>query len=267
MSGPLGIILYRGPSWYNGKPIVAAVKFESANRKTGNVPNVAILPDTGPTYQAAHNAARSVCGACPLLGLMDHDAEKRQQGACYSWAIPHAVASQVRAIGEGRYVAAGPHADTLLAAYLRARAPRMVRLGTIGDAGALPPEVVARLVALVPDGTSMVSYTHDWRHPRSQHLRAFSMASVETEAEAAVAHAMGWRTYRAALPGEAASAGAETTCLYEAERLTCAACRLCDGASSSAPSVVATIHGTARTTERASAVLQRVRAKEHAAAT
>lgn len=245
-------ILYRGPSVIDGRPIVVAFYTGTKNRKVGAAPSVAILPDV-PTYREAFKAAPSVCGGCPFLGAMHPTGQKRNQGGCYAWALAMPIASQLKAIAAGRYVE-GPAAWTLTQAHLQAHAPRIIRVGTVGDSAAVPRWVWDRLRAACPDGTTPQNYTHQWRRPDAQHLQTWTMASVESAADAAKAHAMGWRTFRARLEDGPTIPDAETVCTYEAEKLTCSACRACDG-QSAAPSVVATVHGTTHIARRAQAVV------------
>lgn len=244
-------ILYRGPSVITGRPIVVAFYTGTKNRKVGAAPSISILPDA-PTYREAFKDAPSVCGGCPFLGAMHPTGEKRQQGPCYAWALSMPIASQLKAVQAGRYVEGEP-GWILAEAHLRAHAPRIIRVATVGDSAAVPRWVWDRLRAACPDGTTPQNYTHQWRRADAQHLRTWTMASVETEEDAARAHAMGWRTFRARLE-DAPATDAEKVCTYEAEKLTCSACRACDG-QSDAPSIVTTVHGNSNTARKARTVV------------
>jgi len=246
-------ILYRGPSVIDGRPIIVAFYTGTKNRKVGNAPSVAILPDA-PNYRAAFIAAPSVCGGCPFLGSMHPTGDKRVQGGCYAWALSMPIAAQLKAIHAGRYIE-GDAAWHLTEAHLRATAPRIVRVGTVGDSAAVPAWVWKRFRSILPTGTTVQNYTHQWRRDDAQHLRTWTMASVESAADAARAHALGWRTFRAVLPDAPTIPDAETVCTYEADRLTCSACRACNGATNSGPSIVATVHGATHTERKARAVI------------
>ena len=244
-------ILYRGPSMLDGRPIVVTFYTGTKNRKVGAGPSLSILPDA-PTYREAFKAAPSVCGGCAFLGSMHPTGEKRQQGGCYSWALSMPIASQLKAIAAGRYVE-GEAGWVLAEAHLRAHAPRIIRVATVGDSAAVPRWVWDRLRAACPDGTIPQNYSHQWRRPDAQHLRTWTMASVETEEDASKAQAMGWRTFRARLQ-DAPTTDAEKVCTHEAEKLTCSACRSCDG-DGLAPSIVSTVHGNTATASKARAVV------------
>lgn len=249
-------ILYRGPSIIDGRPIVVAFYTGTKNRKVGNAPSIAILPDA-PDYRSAFINAPSVCGGCPFLGSMHAKGEKRTQGGCYAWALSMPIAAQLKAITAGRYIE-GPGAWTLTHAHINATAPRIIRIGTVGDPAAVPQWVWDRLRAGLPYDTTPQSYSHQWRRPDAQHLRSWTMASVESAADAAKAHAMGWRTFRAALPDAPTIPDAEKVCTYERERLTCSACGACNGRTTPAddrPSITATVHGSTHTARKAQAVV------------
>lgn len=247
-------ILYRGPSTLNGEPIVVALYTTSGNRKVGNAPSVAILPDA-PTYREAFKAAPSVCGGCPFLGGVHATRKKRTQGGCYSWALAMPIAAQLKAIAAGRYVE-GEAAWLMVSAYMDAYMPMIVRVGTVGDSAAVPRHVWDRFRDLLPDRTEVQNYTHQWRRADAQHLRDWTMASVESTADASRAHAMGWRTFRAVLPDTTPEAD-ERVCSYEADRVTCQACRACNGRGEvdNRPSITATIHGNTATANRARRVV------------
>jgi hypothetical protein len=72
------------------------------------------------------------------------------------------------------------------------------------------------------------------------------MASVDTEAEADMARATGWRYFRVAMPGDHARLPLEAICPASAEagkKLTCEACLACNGANGRRGSIVIQAHG------------------------
>lgn len=226
-------IIYQGASLIDGAPIVAiAVGLDtaSANSKTGALVQTYIIrPDLDPLAAVAAGADFSICGTCPHRG---HNGKGR---TCYV-NLGQGALSVYGAFTRGRY----PMADNL-AALGRGR---IVRLGTYGDPAAVPVEIWRELVR---DAVAFTGYTHRWRDCES--LRGLCMASVDNEAEAREAAAMGWRYFRVAMPNHAPRTGTERACpaSKEAGKLTtCAECRACNGtATGRRASIVIQAHGSA----------------------
>lgn len=222
-----GFVVYRGPSAFNGEPIVAIVSGAggvSDNPKTGPMAQLWILPaDVAPNEAQRSGADVSVCGDCPARPLV-----YRQTGAarCYVTTYQGAL-STWKARREQPVDLEGCCA-------LLARAHASLRLGAFGDPAALPRHVIARLARAA---RFVTGYTHAWRTPRKRWLRAYTMASVESEQGAREAQAEGWRTFRVRRDGDALRDG-EITCPASAEStatrrdgspVRCIDCRLCDG--------------------------------------
>jgi len=88
-------------------------------------------------------------------------------------------------------------------------------------------------------------YTHQWRTASS--LARLCMASVDSEAEAREAQALGWRTFRVRLPAHAGRDDGlrEARCPASAEagkKLSCAQCLACGGGNRRG-SIVIDAHG------------------------
>src|SRR5947209_6081657 len=86
-STPRGVILYRGPSMLDGKPIVVVatgLKEASENVKTGAFVQTYILADNGqsPLLSAYDGSDASVCGDCPHRPQEQADGT-RKLGSCY----------------------------------------------------------------------------------------------------------------------------------------------------------------------------------------
>jgi hypothetical protein len=117
------------------------------------------------------------------------------------------------------------------------------RIGAYGDGAAAPFQIwrAATLKARAVNG-----YTHQWRDARFQSFRLLCMASADSVADMADAHAMNWRTFRVRRAEEPREAG-EVMCPASAEagkRTTCADCRACGGHSAKArASIVIVAHG------------------------
>jgi len=110
---------------------------------------------------------------------------------------------------------------------------RNFRAGAYGDPAFVPYAVWQ---ALYGDDTEGTGYTHQWR-TCDQRLSAYMMASVQNEAEAAEAVAMGWRYYRVDLDGVGALEG-EVVCPEQSRGVQCDDCRLCGGNRKPAKNVV-----------------------------
>lgn len=228
-----GAIIYRGPSQLDGKPIVViAIGFTSgsSNSKTGNMIQTHILrEDIAPTDAIKTGDDVSICGQCVHRG--DGTGKGRTcyvnvgQGPLVVWKTYQAGKYPV---WDGQGVAG-----------------RMVRLGTYGDPAAVPATV---WISLLHGSIGHTGYTHQWKHPDLLPIfKTLCMASADSVEEAAQAQAMGWRTFRVALPDHVARLDNEAICPASAEagkKLTCAQCRACDGVRNNRRgSIVIQAHG------------------------
>lgn len=233
---PNGAILYRGRSRIDGSPIVVIVTGlarASANVKTGSMLQTWILrSDLSPRRAVLRGADRSICGGCK------HRGRSGRKRSCYV-RIDNAPRSVYAAYRRGQYEVLDARARRTIAA------GRSVRLGSYGDPFAVPARIWRDLLASAGRHTG---YTHQWTDPRAASLRSLVLASVDTPAEYAQAHAAGWRTFRVQLPGEMLHPR-EITCPASAEaghRTSCARCGLCDGARVDDPraSIAILAHGS-----------------------
>jgi len=229
-----GVVLFEGPSVLDGSPItvIATGLRRTTNKKVGaSMIQVWILrQDRSPTVAVKDGSDAAICGDCKR--------RPSQGGDCYVVAFrgPLPVWKSWKA---GRYQT-WDGADTALFT------DRIVRFGAYGDPAAVPARVFR---PIRKSARGWTSYTHQWRMPSARHLRAWTMASVDTEAEATEAQAMGWRTFRARHALEKILKR-EITCPAAKEaptfgRMTCDACRLCDGVERGVkrPNVVIVAHG------------------------
>jgi len=208
------MLLYEGPSLINGEPIVAIATVKSSNTKTGDMIQTWILPrDVAPHHAVKSGADASVCGDCPHRHYSG--------GACY--VLPFQGPRGVWVAWKRGSYDTPKHRR----AWDRARG-KYVRLGAYGDPAAVPAEVWRRLVADAPGWTG---YTHQWTKPYAAELRGLCMASVDSEAEAEQAVAMGWRYFRVLGSTERMpDVTGSIECLADSAGRTCAECRLCNGA-------------------------------------
>ena len=227
---PNGFVIYRGPSAIDGAPIVAiATGFArgSDNRKTGKMVQTWIIrEDLSPTEALKAGKDASVCGDCPLRGVLG---KKR---GCYV-NLGQGPLSVFRAFKRGSY-------PELLALpeVLEAGRGRTIRVGSYGDPAAVP---VAVWDAFLKASVGHTGYTHQWKSPRlSDGLSRFLMASADSEHDKARAWALGWRTFRLA---EAPGRG-EIEC-PSSRGISCEDCQLCGGAGM-ARSITIPAHGVGK---------------------
>lgn len=213
MANPLGFVLYRGPSLFDGREIVVVATGKSRNRKTADVLQTWILlVDGAPQDNVRSGDDASICGDCVF----------RSGNGCYV-LVHNAPRSVHDAWSRGRY----EDISGDLAAIARVGAGRVVRLGAYGDPVAVPEEIWQ---ALVSQSSAHTGYSHAWRAaPRA--FRSLVMASCETEHDRVTASLRGYRTFRVSDDGRRAPG--EMTCPASKEagaRLSCSDCHACDGA-------------------------------------
>ena len=209
-----GIELWRGPSAFDGAPIVALAVFHSANRKTGDMVQTYILrADTVPTDAVRTGDDAAICGNCP------HRRTAEGTRSCYV-NVGQSVNAVYRTFMAGKYPRV-PLADA--ARMVRGRG---VRLGAYGDPAMVPDSVWRGFIA---EASGHTGYTHQWRTATA--FRDLCMASVDSDAEARMAWANGWRTFRVREASDATIPG-EVTCPASKEagaKTQCDRCRLCAG--------------------------------------
>ena len=232
-----GSVLWEGPSLIDGRPIVmiaTGLASGSANTKTGAMVQTWILrADVSPQDAVWTGEDHSVCGDCPHRGTTVAGRSKGR--TCY--VRMDAPSSVYRAYRAGRYPRANGPRDVM-----EIGRGRSVRVGSYGDAGAVPGWVTR---ALLEEASGHTGYTH--QHETRLDLQPYLMASVDTEAEAAIAQANGWRTFRigaSRLHGEVLCPASEAA----GHKSTCDRCGLCRGAtppgrSRAIPSVMIPAHG------------------------
>jgi hypothetical protein len=237
---PQGVVLYVGPSLLTGTRIAVVatgLARKSKNPKTGGTVQVYIIDyrrnGKDPIATAKAGKDDSICGDCP------HRGQGGKLGSCYVNLIQGPLAVY-KALKFGSYPKFSRRK------HLHLFADRVVRLGAYGDPAAVPLNVWETILEVA---ASWTGYTHQWR-TCDQALADILMASVETQAQAAQAQMMGWRTFRVRLPDQPVLEN-EFVCPASEEggrRMTCERCRACGGATSSpqAASPVVIVHGSSR---------------------
>jgi hypothetical protein len=231
-----GVILYEGASALDGAPIVVIanrIENASTNSKTGAMVHTFIIrADVDPITALRTALDSSVCGDC------QH--RPANNGSCYV-NVGRSVMSVYGAFKRGRYARPGVDYDPAILPDLFAGLA--FRIGTYGDPTAAPFQVWRR--ATVNAG-AINGYSHQWRNPKFAAFKLLCMASADSEADHAAAHAMGWRTFRVKTP-DAPRLQGEVTCPASEEagqKTVCADCRACGGTSAKAKaSMVINAHG------------------------
>jgi hypothetical protein len=227
---PLGVILHRGTSAFDGSPYVVIMPLgrPSKNGKTGKMLQTYIIRSHVHPVQAVRTGGDvAICNDCPMRGLV---ATKKRRGkgknfrACYV-NVGQGPAMVYGAFRRGRYV---DYVPALHDQYIRGR---KVRFGTYGEPVLIPLELVQHLASLSAGWTG---YTHQWSHVQYTGYRQFLMASVHGKTgpwSREHAKSLGWRTFRTMRDGEPDDGEALCPASKEAgHRLSCLTCNLCDGA-------------------------------------
>lgn len=229
-----GFVFYDGPSLIDGAPIVGVAVLRSSNAKTGDMVQTYILrADMSPLAAIATGDDASICGDCAHRG----DKPAGRARTCYV-DVAKSVQSVFGAWTRGAYPLMSPGRGA------RIIAGRIVRIGSYGDPAAIP---AGHWRALIARAAGHTGYSHQWRQPYAQGLRALVMASADSPMDRDTARAMGWRTFRVRGADEPLAAR-EIVCPASDEggfRRQCITCKACDGAPRGAAqaSVAIIVHG------------------------
>lgn len=227
---PLGVILHRGKSAFDGSPYVVIMPLgKSSNAKTGSMLQTYIIRSNVHPVQAVQTGGDlAICNDCPMRGLVA-TRKRRRKGkknfrACYV-NVGQGPAMVYGALRRGRYVDYNP------AEHDRFIAGRKIRFGTYGEPVLIPLELLRHLASI---SSGWTGYTHQWANPAYAEYRFLLMASVHGLSgpwSREHAKSLGWRTFRTMRDGEPADGEALCPASKEAgHRLSCLTCNLCDGA-------------------------------------
>ena len=224
------MILYEGPSSFDGAPVVViATGYErqSKNPKTGSMIQTWIIrSDINPFEAVKSGKDSSVCLTCPQRW--------HNGGGCYVNPA-YAPLNVYKRYKRGKYQKVQD-----IAAFGEGK---NIRLGSYGDPAVIPLDVWENLIS---KAAMYTGYTHAWRSMRGKGWKNIFMASVERPHDVVVANMLGWRTFRT---GEKRKTN-EMTCPASAEagkKLTCLECNSCDGTNASGltiKNIVIKTHGT-----------------------
>ena len=207
--------------------VIIATGFEtpSENAKTGPMVQIYILVRSENPLQAVKSGRdRLVCGNCPLRGELG--------------------------IERGCYVNLGQSPLAVWDCYQRGNYPQLpsvslfagyrVRFGAYGDPTHLP-FTLAKSIAETCDGWT--GYTHQWRKPSFQPWKSLIMASVETEADKALAESLGWSTFQV-IPKNSPKPSTGIECLSDSHGIQCHDCLKCNGTRTTPKSIWIEAHGS-----------------------
>ena len=240
------MIIYRGPSLIDNKPIVVLAVFPKGkgNIKTGKMVQTYILADNGqdPMHNNKTGEDFSICGSCPHKGTPTGDpAKKLATGrACYV-NLMHGPGQVYKAFKRGNYKEVQTLDDIAAIG-----ADRMVRLGSYGDPLAVPEQVWE---ALTSKSKGWTGYTHSSGHvsPSGGVLAGSSylMLSADSKEQAQTAWNNGMRTFRIIPvkpnPEDALDPYNEIMC-PSGKGVQCVECKLCKGGNKG-KSIAIVAHG------------------------
>jgi hypothetical protein len=230
---PLGVILHRGVSSYDGSPYVVIMPLRnSKNKKTGSMLQTYILrADMHPVQAVREEQDGSICFNCPMRGRLGFPKRTKANAkrnkrwrACYV-NVGQGPAMVYGAFQRGRYV---EYVSDLHDQFIRGR---RIRFGTYGEPVLIPLPLVVHLASI---SNGWTGYTHQWSNLLYADYKRFFMASVHALTgpwSREHAKSLGWRTFRTMRGGEPSTD--EVLCpasLEAGHRLSCLTCRLCDGA-------------------------------------
>lgn len=250
-----GFVFYSGKGLIDGQPIVGIATWGSGNIKTGDLIQTWILrSDMHPMQAVSDGSDVSICGNCPLRGLIKPASERISKNSkiigdtankgrsCYV-LIQNAPTQIYKSYVAGNY----PVLDDSCRKYMMGKG---LRYGSYGDPVAIPMKYWDDLKKYCT-GSSMPGYTHQWRNKKFAGWKNVVMASTHSLSENELAKSMGWRTFRT-IVSVSDKSDTEIICPASAEggyKSNCASCGACDGRRSDADvrhSVAIVGHGSAK---------------------
>ena len=228
-------MLFRSPSRFDDKPIVALYTERSKNEKTGPMGQLAImLEDVHPTEGVKSGLDVSVCGGCGLAG----------DRGCYVNTL-FGPGQAWKAYKSGKANEFDSDYFKMISDY------QPTRLGSYGDPAAIPRDVLG----LVIGKAGHTGYTSSWQRDDVQEYRDILSASVHTMQEYVQAKRIGWKVYFTPLDDTDPAAIGLTLCPASTEakkarddagksnRVTCADCLLCSGSGKPTNDIYSLMHG------------------------
>ena len=222
-------IIWQGNSPIDAAPIVAiltGLNSQSANTKTGDMPQVWILrSDVHPVEALRSGEDVSICGNCPHRPKQGGEkALSKAERTCY--VNPMSFSGVYKKFAADGYPI---HSDLPLLGYDLEAAGSRVRLGAYGDPACIPLAILEAAFNRIPT----TGYTHRWRECSTEYA-AWTMASCETLQDVAAARMLGYRVFYAAAEPEKYDLSHKrfATCPASKEAgkvTTCRECMACGG--------------------------------------
>jgi len=247
------IIIYEGPSNYDGNPIVVTACL-SGNSATGRTLDLTVAPlnvveavravegkgfARGKAYtQALKESIKSVChGSCGHYKFVDGELVL----TCYVQGNVRVAGQPAKQLAEAVRPPNYREAWKSLCKMAKLSGFSMVRLCVAGSSGAIPKDTIEWIMGdAEKEGLGRLAYVENHRSKGAQHLKGTHMASVQTMEQAKIALKNGWGVFFS-MPvyefegGFKMPKGAEF-CGKSAEAkevhglpITCDSCGLCDG--------------------------------------
>ena len=225
-----GLILFKGKSLINNKPIVViatGLKAVTSNKKTGDMIQTWILYDGIEPHKAfkLREYGSSVCGNCPHAGYNNN--------SCYvKWF--HAPLNVYKAYKNNRY-------DYFDGNYEIFR-NKSIRFGSCGDPTLIPIDIVKNIIEVSKNHTG---YTHQWKNQFAIRFKGLLQASVDSFDEYLKASSLGFKCFY--VKHESVEDPDNFIhCMASIEKgnkTNCNTCNLCDGSKAD---VVINAHGNTK---------------------
>jgi hypothetical protein len=215
--------LWSGSSQYTGNPIEAFITLKSSNTKTGNIPQITILPkNIKPTDALKTGQDADVCGNCPLRPKLFNPDLHDQPCYVNCGFAPNAIAR-----------------SKSITDFQPKSIFDVIRIGAYGDGASVEKKALLKMVSLAK---KVLNYTHAWADKKFNFLKAFSMASVHSLEEKLKANKLGFRTFRTVKYACSKLDQDEIVCPNFTRSITCEACKLCVGNQVQAKNIVIPSH-------------------------
>ena len=249
--------VWRGNSLIDDAEIVvlmSGITRPSINGKTLDMIQISIVrTDVSPLEAVQLGLDESICGGCNLRPFIAQLAKLKAQLLNDDTEINECYVDKTRGIGgtwqswnSGKVAKMSPLEACILISQLKqcnCEKPHKrkqscsnkslgVRFGSYGDPASVPVHVWDDIRSVFK--AMETSYTHRWDEPIAQALKAFTMASIDSQTHPDVhkaidyANKLGWRTYRVLKEGETLRDD-EILCPEASGKTNCANCGLCSG--------------------------------------
>jgi len=235
-------VIYMGPSLIDGAPIMVIAVISKRNRKTGAMLQTYIMrSDIDPRKASALGLDVSICGNCPLRGLVNPGGKQAAKRPCYV-ILAQGPTIVYKSFLKGNYPVLNSF-DAIAAL----GEGRKVRVGTYGDGAAVPAYIWQ---ALLSKAAGHTAYSHQSGLAQAAFDPAIYMVSADNEAQARAAWETGARTFRVVESVSDIVKGKEILCPASKEagaKVTCFSCGLCGGNGIKAKSIAIPAHGNGAT--------------------